>query len=182
MTWGLRDARLGRQGRRAGGDERKAGCEFVGFGVESGNQEILKQTKKGITLEQVRKAFDLARKLKISTEKPYWILGFPAKRWTPSKRRSSFSLDLHSNSKFPATPPLPCPMSAPTSPDRDEKQRGKQGTWAEVEQMIGRVSNRHAFRRPQRGPFYRKVKHLFYKKKYGPWYYFNPASTSTTCF
>lgn len=40
---------------------RKAGCWMLDFGVESGNQEILKKINKGITLDEVRRAFKLAR-------------------------------------------------------------------------------------------------------------------------
>lgn len=40
---------------------RRAGCYLVQFGVESGNDEILKDIKKNITTNQVRKAFRDAR-------------------------------------------------------------------------------------------------------------------------
>lgn len=46
---------------------KKAGCYMISFGVESGNQEILDNIKKGTNLEQLRKAFKLARKAKIET-------------------------------------------------------------------------------------------------------------------
>jgi radical SAM superfamily enzyme YgiQ (UPF0313 family) len=35
---------------------RDAGCDCVSFGIESGNPEMLKRVRKGITLEQARKA------------------------------------------------------------------------------------------------------------------------------
>lgn len=37
---------------------KRAGCTFISYGCESGNQEILKKIKKGITLDQVKKAVD----------------------------------------------------------------------------------------------------------------------------
>jgi radical SAM superfamily enzyme YgiQ (UPF0313 family) len=46
---------------------KQAGCWMIGYGVESGNQEIINKTKKGITLEQTRKAFAMTRKVGIET-------------------------------------------------------------------------------------------------------------------
>lgn len=53
---------------------KKAGCWRVYFGVESGNNEILKQTKKGITLEQVETAFKLCKEAKLQTA-AYFMIG-----------------------------------------------------------------------------------------------------------
>ncbi|MDD5729292.1 MAG: radical SAM protein, partial [Victivallales bacterium] len=39
---------------------KKAGCFFVSFGCEAGNNKVLKAIKKGITIEQVRQAVDWA--------------------------------------------------------------------------------------------------------------------------
>ncbi|MDO8669170.1 MAG: radical SAM protein [Candidatus Buchananbacteria bacterium] len=41
---------------------KRAGCYSITFGIESGNQEILNRMKKGITLDQVKKAVDLAKR------------------------------------------------------------------------------------------------------------------------
>jgi len=41
---------------------KAAGCYRVGFGIETGNADIMKKIKKGITLEQVRKAVALSKK------------------------------------------------------------------------------------------------------------------------
>jgi len=55
---------------------KKAGCWLVQFGVESGNQDILKTIKKDITLDQIEKACRLAYEEGLEV-KTYFILGHP---------------------------------------------------------------------------------------------------------
>jgi radical SAM superfamily enzyme YgiQ (UPF0313 family) len=53
-----------------------AGCRFVAFGIESGNEQILKRIKKGITKEMVRKAVKTAKHVGMKTW-GYFLLGLP---------------------------------------------------------------------------------------------------------
>jgi len=46
---------------------KKAGCFLMAFGVESGSNTILKNIRKGITTEQIIKAFDTGKKVGILT-------------------------------------------------------------------------------------------------------------------
>jgi len=55
---------------------KKAGCERIHYGVESGTQKILDILRKGITLEQVEKAFKLTKKAGIQTL-GYFMIGNP---------------------------------------------------------------------------------------------------------
>lgn len=55
---------------------KKAGCELIWYGVESGSQRILDYLNKQITLSQVRKAFDICHKVGIKTGASFMI-GIP---------------------------------------------------------------------------------------------------------
>jgi len=55
---------------------RKAGCYRVHFGIEAANEQLLKRIKKGITIEQVKYAFMLAKKAGMDTV-AYFMYGFP---------------------------------------------------------------------------------------------------------
>ncbi|MCM8782110.1 MAG: B12-binding domain-containing radical SAM protein [Candidatus Omnitrophica bacterium] len=55
---------------------KKSGCYAMTIGIESGNQEILDKIKKGITLEQVRKAVKLCKEKGIFLD-GYFLIGFP---------------------------------------------------------------------------------------------------------
>lgn len=54
---------------------KKAGCRRVHFGIESGNDLILKNSRKGITKDQARNAVRMARKLKFEIL-TYYMIGF----------------------------------------------------------------------------------------------------------
>jgi radical SAM superfamily enzyme YgiQ (UPF0313 family) len=55
---------------------KKAGCWQIGYGIESGVQDILDFSKKNITLQQIGNAIKLTRKAGILS-KGFFILGFP---------------------------------------------------------------------------------------------------------
>ena len=55
---------------------KSAGCKMLDIGVESGSEKTLKIIKKGVTLEQIRNAFNIIKSNKILTN-AFFIIGFP---------------------------------------------------------------------------------------------------------
>jgi len=59
---------------------KKAGCNFVGLGLESGNDEMLKKIKKGLTISQMYEALQFAREAGIGTAVNF-IIGHPGETY-----------------------------------------------------------------------------------------------------
>jgi anaerobic magnesium-protoporphyrin IX monomethyl ester cyclase len=72
----------------------RAGCEWVLFGVESGNEEILKTIRKGITLEQVRCAVKTASEAGINVFNSF-ILGLPGESRDTALKSLAFGDELY---------------------------------------------------------------------------------------
>ena len=70
-----------------------AGCSMIAYGVESGNQKGLDYLNKGIKVEQIRRAFELTRKVGI---KPmaYFILGIPVETYEDELKTIDFAKEI----------------------------------------------------------------------------------------
>jgi anaerobic magnesium-protoporphyrin IX monomethyl ester cyclase len=85
----------------------QAGCNRVRFGVESGNPEVLKNLKKGITLDQVREAFKMAKKAGMITF-AYFMLGSPGESDKEVKQSIGLAKEINPDFvQFLITTPFP---------------------------------------------------------------------------
>lgn len=86
---------------------KKAGCWSIHFGVESGSQRLLNLIEKGITIEQIRKAFKWTRGAGIET-KAFFMLGLPTETREESMQTIMFSKELEPDwVQFTITVPYP---------------------------------------------------------------------------
>lgn len=88
LTWvcanGLRADRFDEEMAKA---MKEAGCNYIGFGIESTDPAVLEVIKKGESIEQVERAIEIAKKYFSRYINGFFIIGLPA---------SSYKRDLKS--------------------------------------------------------------------------------------
>jgi len=72
---------------------KEAGCWMIGYGVESGNQQILDSVKKGTTLNQTKKAVQWAKEAGLEVT-GHCILGLPGETEETIKQTIDFTIEL----------------------------------------------------------------------------------------
>ncbi len=77
----------------------KAGCRKIGFGMESGSQKILKNIRKGITLQEAERIIKKCYECGIAVQL-YFIVGFPGEKIEDIKETLNFVIQ---NRKYIST-------------------------------------------------------------------------------
>jgi len=85
---------------------REAGCDSVSFGVETGNPEMLKLIRKGISLDQVRHAVSLCREAGIIAHTSF-IVGLPGETCETLRETGEFAASLGSLYGYHFLAPFP---------------------------------------------------------------------------
>ena len=85
---------------------RKAGCDSVSFGVETGNPEMMKLIRKGITRDQVRHAVSLCREADIIAHTSF-IVGLPGETRETLRETAEFASGLGSLYGYHFLAPFP---------------------------------------------------------------------------
>ncbi len=86
---------------------KSAGCDAVHFGIETGNEQMLKRIRKRITLEQVRNAVTWAHQAGIRT-RGYFMIGLPGDTEDTIMQTFEFAYSLPlDNAMFSIATPFP---------------------------------------------------------------------------
>ncbi|MEM3704017.1 MAG: radical SAM protein, partial [Candidatus Bathyarchaeia archaeon] len=85
---------------------KEAGCIFILYGVESGNQRILNLTKKRLTLEKIRRGISISNEVGITTLSSF-ILGLPGETKETIKESLEFGKSLGNWYGFHVLAPYP---------------------------------------------------------------------------
>jgi len=85
---------------------KQAGCDWLSFGVESGNQQILDKVKKKITLEKVRESVNMAHDAGVKVLASF-ILGLPGETKETILESMEFAQELGAHYGFHVLAPFP---------------------------------------------------------------------------
>lgn len=85
---------------------RRAGCDAVSFGIESGNPDMLKRIKKGITLAQARHAVALCKKVGMLAHASFMV-GLPGESRKTLQDTLDFATELDISHGYHFLAPFP---------------------------------------------------------------------------
>ncbi len=86
---------------------KKAGCVQITFGIESGDDNVLRTIKKGITTDMARKSIALVKKYGIGTHASY-MLGNPGETLETVRKTINFARELDTDyAQFSIATPFP---------------------------------------------------------------------------
>lgn len=110
---------------------KKAGCDFIAYGIESGSQRVLDAMNKRITLEQIRQVIKMTQEVGINI-RAYFMMGMPYETLADMDKTISFSQELNVDiATFTLFVPLPGTL--------DYKRARQTGTFPQPEYYFHKV-------------------------------------------
>jgi radical SAM superfamily enzyme YgiQ (UPF0313 family) len=76
-----------------------SGCDFISFGIESSDNDVLKTIKKGETVHQIERAINIAKKY-FSKVNGYFIIGLPGSSYDKDLSSLRWALKNNINAHF----------------------------------------------------------------------------------
>ncbi|MFH1786566.1 MAG: radical SAM protein [archaeon] len=158
------------------GKMKSAGCEYIYYGLESGDQRVLDMTKKGITLKQAKNAFKITKNSGI-TPYAFFLLGLPGETMGSIENSIAFLAETEIAESFGFTLAIPYPNTQLYLLAQKEN-KAKRPWWEGAREYAGLVGNDldKGFMHSMDLDAY--LRRSLYEKKYGKLFYLNPILIS----
>lgn len=115
----------------------RAGCRLLGFGMETGDPDVLREMGKGTNLRKIKEVVALTRKARVRLG-TYFILGQPDEGWASAWNTIKLAIECN-----PETPVFGVMVPYPGTQVWDWAQRGERGyriaslDWNDYNKQIG---------------------------------------------
>jgi len=133
---------------------KKAGCHYMKFGVENGDQEILDRMQKGVQLEQIRDTFRYCHEVGINTH-AHFMLGCPGETQETIQKTVDLAKEIDPTTAtfgvmtpYPGTPAL---RRDRREAPRDQREPDRPRAPPRGEPLHGRDPQAHRRRDPGAG-------------------------------
>lgn len=141
---------------------KKAGCRVISYGIESGNPQILKNIKKGITLERALQAVKWTNEAGILTDTNF-IIGHPGDTRETINQTINFSVKLDPNmASFALLVPFPGTEVSRMANNKEGGLKLISNDYARFGKQVGGAMELEDIPRSELEQFHRKAYIRFY--------------------
>lgn len=149
---------------------KKAGCESVNFGMESGSQDVLNKARKGLKLQNAKETLALCKRIGLQANL-FMMVGLPGETDESLKETSRFFAEQN---LFLHTGNLPIPYPGTKLYDMAKQELGHEPSWDEVGNLAGKIGT-ELFKKHSEQEVIKSFRLSSFKNMYGKFYMLHPS-------